>query len=262
MVAAVSARRPAAGRPLRPPGGLGGLADGPVGSRPRWIRRPNGGPATVHDADHPGGPGGSGDGGNPATSGRVARDRGGRGVPVLLLALAFVLTAGIGITLGSVARLSRQGRLRPAAGRRLGGGLGVGVGRGGAHRRHRRGARPAALPTTPAKTLNQALTLLDTTVWTTGYLPPKSCTYARAVSAKCSAPYPGITVAFFQNYSSPDALYRAYAAAIKQANSGRLVINTQDCGAWAPGPTARRSPGTTSACTRGITRSSSWRRAS
>jgi len=41
-------------------------------------------------------------------------------------------------------------------------------------------------------------------------------------------------MAFFQNYSSPDALYKAYAAAIKQANNGRLVINTQDCGASAP----------------------------
>ena len=71
-------------------------------------------------------------------------------------------------------------------------------------------------------------------MWTTGYLPPKSCTYASAASAKCSAPYPGITMAFFQNYSSPDALYQAYEAAIKQANSGRLVINTQDCGASAP----------------------------
>ena len=61
------------------------------------------------------------------------------------------------------------------------------------------------------------------TVWTTGYLPPKSCTFVSAVSAKCDNPYPGITEAYFQNYSSPDALYQAYEAAIKQTNNGRFA---------------------------------------
>ncbi len=93
---------------------------------------------------------------------------------------------------------------------------------------------PSTLPATPPKTLRQALALVNATVWTTGFLPPKSCTFASAVSARCSDPYPGITVAFFQNYSSPDALYQAYEAAIKQANNGRFVVNTQDCGASAP----------------------------
>ena len=134
-----------------------------------------------------------------------------------------------------MARLPRQGRLRPAARRRLGG-LGIGQGSAAAARTAATGTAltPPTLPATPAKTLKQALALLNVTVWTTGYLPPKSCTFASAVSAKCSDPYPGITVAFFQNYSSPDALYQAYEAAIKQANNGRLVVNTQDCGASAP----------------------------
>jgi serine/threonine protein kinase len=194
----------------------------------------SGGPATVHDAGRPGGPGDSGDRGDRPASGRAARDGGGRRVPVLLLALAFVLTAGIGITLGSW--LGFPGKAdsgqQPGAGSAA---AGSGTGSAAA-RTAAAGAAltPPVLPATPAKTLEQALTLLDTTVWTTGYLPPKSCTYASAVSAECSAPYPGITMAFFQNYSSPGALYQAYEAAIKQDNSGRLVINTQDCGASAP----------------------------
>src|SRR6202034_3918483 len=65
---------------------------------------------------------------------------------------------------------------------------------------------PPTLPATPPKTLRQALALVNVTVWTTGFLPSKSCTFASAVSARCVDPYPGITVAFFQNYSSPDAL--------------------------------------------------------
>ena len=154
---------------------------------------------------------------------------------MLLLALAFVLTAGIGITLGSWLGFPGQAD----SGQQPGVGSAAASGSGSAAAAARTAATgaaltPPALPATPAKTLKQALTLLDTTVWTTGYLPPKSCTFASAVSAKCSAPYPGITMAFFQNYSSPDALYQAYEAAIKQANSGRLVINTQDCGASAP----------------------------
>ena len=208
------------------PGGPGGAGTGRTGG--------TGGSATVHDADRPGGPGGSGDRGDRATSGRVARDRGGRRVPVLLLALAFVLTAGIGITLGSW--LGFPGKADSGQQPGVGSAAASGSGSAAAARTAATGAAltPPALPATPAKTLKQALTLLDSTVWTTGYLPQKSCTYASAVSAKCSAPYPGITMAFFQNYSSPDALYRAYEAAIKQANSGRLVINTQDCGASAP----------------------------
>jgi serine/threonine protein kinase len=204
-----------------PPGGFPGVG-GP------------GGPATAHDADRSGGLGGSGDRGGPATSGRVARDRGNRKVPVLLLALAFALTAGIGITLGSW-----LGFPGPAAsGRPPGAGSAAEAASGSVAAARAAAARaaltPPALPATAPKTLKQALALLDATVWTTGYLPPKSCTFASAVSAKCSDPYPGITMAFFQNYSSPDALYRAYEAAIRQANKGRLVINTQDCGASAP----------------------------
>jgi hypothetical protein len=75
---------------------------------------------------------------------------------------------------------------------------------------------------------------VNVTVWTTGFLPPASCTFLSSVSAQCSKPYPGITMAFFQNYRSPGALYTAYEAAIKQANNGRFVVNGQDCGASAP----------------------------
>jgi serine/threonine protein kinase len=211
-----------------PPGSLPG-PDGP------------GGPVSADDPDRPDGPVGSGDRGDHgdhedhggwATSGRAARDRRDRRLPVLLLALAFVLTAGIGITLGSW--LGFPGKAD--SGQRPGAGSTAVGSAAAALRTPAVGAAltPPTLPATPPKTLKQALALLDVTVWTTGYLPPKSCTFDSAVSAKCSSPYPGITMAFFQNYSSPDALYKAYEAAIKQANNGRLVINTQDCGASAP----------------------------
>ena len=120
---------------------------------------------------------------------------------------------------------------------------------------------PPTLPATPQKTLKQALALVNATVWTTGFLPPQSCTFVSPVSAECSKPYPGITMAFFQNYSSPAALYKAYEAAIKQANNGRFVVNVQDCGASAPPGTVPKSHGTTSARTPGRIRSSSWNRA-
>ena len=155
---------------------------------------------------------------------------------MLVLALAFALTAGIGITLGSwlgfpgkAASGQRPGASSPAA-------PAGSASAAAAVRTPATGASltPPTLPATPPKTLRQALALVNSTVWTTGFLPPKSCMFASAVSARCSDPYPGITVAFFQNYSSPDALYQAYEAAIKQANNGRFVVNTQDCGASAP----------------------------
>ena len=150
-----------------------------------------------------------------------ARDRGVLRLPLLLLAVAFVVTAGIGITLGAW----------------LGFPAGAGAGSATAAARTPTTSAtltPPALPATPQKTLEQALALVNVTVWTTGMLPPKSCTFLSAVSAKCSQPYPGITMAFFQNYSSPDALYKAYETAIKQANNGRFVVNVQDCGSSAP----------------------------
>jgi hypothetical protein len=151
---------------------------------------------------------------------------------VLLLALAFVLTAGIGITLGSW--LGFPGKAE--SGQQPGSGPAAAGSGSTAARTPATSATltPPTLPPTAPKTLSQALALVNTTVWTTGYLPARSCAFVSAVSAKCSSPYPGITMAFFQNYSSPVALYRAYEAAIKQANSGRLVINAQDCGASAP----------------------------
>jgi len=164
---------------------------------------------------------------------------------VLLLALAFVLTAGIGITLGSwlgfpgKADSGQQpgvGSSAAAAGSASGSAAAGSAAAAAVVAAPATGAAltPPTLPATPQKTLEQALALVNVTVWTTGYLPPKSCTFVSAVSAKCSSPYPGITMAFFQNYSSPGALYTAYQAAIKQANNGRMVVNTQDCGASAP----------------------------
>jgi serine/threonine protein kinase len=201
-----------------------------------------------------GGPGGLDTaGGADGPDGRPAPHRGDRRIPVLLLALAFVLTAGLGITLGSwlgfpdravsgqqpgpglpaAAAVGSAAAVGPAAGV---GSAGVGSAAAASARTSATSAAltPPTLPATPPKTLKQALALVNATVWTTGYLPQKSCTFASAVSARCSNPYPGITMAFFQSYSSPNALYKAYAAAIKQANNGRLVINTQDCGASAP----------------------------
>ena len=159
---------------------------------------------------------------------RRRRDRDHPRLSLLALAVAIVIAAGIGLTVGAWLGLpggAASGQ-QPVADSAA----------AGAARAPTTGSAltPPTLPATPSKTLKQALALVNTTVWTTGYLPPKSCTFLSAVSAKCSAPYPGITMAFFQNYGSLDALYTAYEAAIKQANNGRLVLNEQDCGASAP----------------------------
>ncbi len=168
-----------------PPGGSPGL----------------GGPGRPTSADDPGGPddpAGSGDNSDNsgrATAGRPARDRGERRLPVLLLALAFALTAGIGITLGSWLGFPGQA----ASGQRPGAGSPAAAAgsasAAAAVRTPATGASltPPTLPATPPKTLRQALAMLNATVWTTGFLPPKSCTFASAVSARCSDPYPGIT---------------------------------------------------------------------
>jgi hypothetical protein len=159
---------------------------------------------------------------------RRRRDRRDLRLPLLLLAVVFVVTAGIGVTLG--AWLGFPGR----AGSGQQPGAGPSATAAARTPMANMALTPPTLPATPQKTLRQALAQLNVTVWTTGFLPPKSCTFLSAVSAQCSKPYPGITMAFFQNYSSPDALYQAYEAAIKQANNGRFVVNVQDCGASAP----------------------------
>jgi hypothetical protein len=163
---------------------------------------------------------------------RRRRDHRDRRLPLLAAIIAIVIAAGLGVTLGgwlgfpgrastarppAAASPGMSGMRTPTTGTTSGATL-----------------TPPVLPAVPAKTLAQALALVNTTVWTAGFLPPKSCTFASAVSARCSQPYPGITMAFFQNYRSPQALYAAYQAAIKQANNGRFLVNQQDCGASAP----------------------------
>jgi hypothetical protein len=163
---------------------------------------------------------------------RRRRDHRDRRLPLLAAIIAIVIAAGLGVTLGgwlgfpgrastarppAAASPGMSGMRTPTTGTTSGATL-----------------TPPVLPAVPAKTLAQALALVNTTVWTAGFLPPKSCTFASAVSARCSQPYPGITMAFFQNYRSPQALYAAYRAAIKQANNGRFLVNQQDCGASAP----------------------------
>jgi hypothetical protein len=148
----------------------------------------------------------------------------------LLLAVAFVATVAVGLTLG--AWLGLPGAAD--SGHQPGASSSTTVAATASTPTTNAALTPPSLPATPQKTLKQALALVNATVWTTGYLPPKSCTFLSAVSARCSEPYPGITMAFFQNYSSPGALYTAYEAAIKQANNGRFVVNVQDCGASAP----------------------------
>jgi serine/threonine protein kinase len=155
------------------------------------------------------GPHGSG-----SDSGRPRHGRGGRRISVLLLAAAFVVAAGIGIVIGAWTESSGR---QPAAGPSAGAPL-----------------APPALSSTPTKTLKQALAAVNVTVWTTGYLPPKSCTFLSAAYARCSHPYEDVTEAVFQNYSSPAALYKAYETAIKQGNNGHFPVNTQDCGSTAP----------------------------
>jgi serine/threonine protein kinase len=161
---------------------------------------------------------------------RPRRNRGAGRLPLLLLAVAFVATVAVGLTLG--AWLGLPGAAD--SGHQPGASSSATVAATASTPTTNAALTPPSLPATPQKTLKQALALVNATVWTTGYLPPKSCTFLSAVSARCSEPYPGITMAFFQNYSSPGALYTAYEAAIKQANNGRFVVNVQDCGASAP----------------------------
>jgi hypothetical protein len=144
-------------------------------------------------------------------------------ISMLLLAVAFVLAVGIGITIGAWTGSSGLG-----SGRQPGASASAGASSTGA------ALTPPMLSSTSTKTLQQALAAMNVTVWTTGYLPPKSCTFLSAAYAQCSRPYPGITEAVFQNYSSPDALYKAYETAIKQANNGHFPVNEQDCGSSAP----------------------------
>jgi serine/threonine protein kinase len=158
-----------------------------------------------------------------AGSGRHPHRRGRRRVSVLLLAGALALAVGIGITIGAWTGLG-SGR---SPGTSASGGMSSGTSAGAA-------LTPPTLSTNSTKTLKQALDAVDSTVWTAGYLPPKSCTYLSTGYARCSNPYTGITEAVFQNYSSPTALYQAYEAAIKQANNGHFLTNTQDCGTSAP----------------------------
>jgi len=159
--------------------------------------------------------------GSGSGSGRRGRGRGGHRISLLLLALVSVVAVAIGITIGAWTGPSGLGFGRqPAAGASSSAAA----------------LAPPALSSTPTKTLEQALAAVNVTVWTTGFLPSKSCTFLSAANARCSHPYPGITEAVFQNYSSPAALYRAYETAIKQANNGHLLVNGQDCGASAPPP--------------------------
>ena len=159
---------------------------------------------------------------------RRRRGRDNARLSLLVLAVAIVIAAGIGITVG--AWLGLPGRA--ATGQRP---LAEPSATGTASTPATGAAlTPPTLPATPQKTLKQALALVNTPVWTTGFLPAKSCAFLSAVSARCSQPYPGVTMAFFQNYSSPGALYQAYEAAIKQSNGGHFLVNVQDCGASAP----------------------------
>jgi len=188
---------------------------------PDWAA-PYGPPDQDQDQDHAGlPPDEAGPTGPDFGAGPPRPERGRRRVPVLLLA-AFVVAVGLGLAIGawtgssSGLRSSRPpeaGATSPAADSAL---------------------APPVLAGTSTKTLKQALAAVNVTVWTTGYLPPKSCTFLSAANATCSKPFPGITEAVFQNYGSPKALYTAYETAIKQANDGHFTVNSQDCGASAP----------------------------
>ncbi len=144
----------------------------------------------------------------------------GRRIPVLLLAVACVLALGLGVTIGAWTGLGRPSGASASTGGSAG----------------NVALTPPELSSTSTKSLRQALNLLNETYWTTGYLPPGSCTFISAAYATCSHPYQDITEAVFQNYSSPAALYKAYEAAIKQVNHGHFFVNEQDCGSSAPPP--------------------------
>jgi serine/threonine protein kinase len=161
--------------------------------------------------------------GSGSGSGSHPRRRRGRRVSVLLLAGALALAVGIGITIGAWTGLGsgRQPGAGPSTGASAGGSAGAAL-------------TPPTLSTNSTKTLKQALDAVNSTVWTAGYLPQKSCVYLSTGYARCGNPYTGIAEAVFQNYSSSAALYQAYEAAIKQANNGHFLTNTQDCGTSAP----------------------------
>lgn len=183
----------------------------PVGQRqPEW--------SVPYLPQDPGSGGPPPDETGPPGSGPSRRRRGGRRTSLLLLAVACVIALALGVTIGAWTGLGRQ----------------PGASTGGSAANA--GLTPPSLSSISTKTLKQALALLNETYWTVGYLPPASCTFLSASYAKCVNPYPGITEAVFQNYSSPAALYRAYEAAIKQVNNGRFFVNEQDCGASAPPP--------------------------
>ena len=154
--------------------------------------------------------------------------------------------AGIGITLG--AWLGFPGRA--ASGQQP----------GAARRRAAASARtpatgaaptPPTLPATSQKTLEQALALRTRPSGRPGTCRRRAARSSARCPPKCSEPYPGIAMAFFQNYSSPDALYKAYKAAIKRRMAGVSWSTCRTAGRRRPRPMARRSPGTTSASTPG-----------
>ena len=161
----------------QPPDGFPGLdgPDAPGGPGRPGARDLPGGPSGAGGSD---GPGSSGEHGNQvrATMGGAAREQQvDRRVPVLLLALAFALTAGIGITLGSW--LGFPGRAdsgqQPGAGSSPRRRLPPGPRPRRARRRRARRSRRRSCPRHAQKTLRQALALVNATVWTTGFLPPK-----------------------------------------------------------------------------------------
>ena len=133
----------------------------PVAGRFRWRVDADGVSVLAASSPAPAGSGDHGDRGDhgDAADGRRAADRGDRGdrrVPVLLLALAFVLTAGIGITLGSWLGFPGQAD----SGQQPGAGSAAADGIGCARCARRRPARRSRLPRCPQhrpKTLSQAL---------------------------------------------------------------------------------------------------------
>lgn len=170
-------------------------------------------------------------------SGRPGHRRSRISVP--LLAAAFVLAVGTGAVIGAWTGSAGLGSSRqPEAGSATAAARGTATPATatarGAAARGAAALTPPRLPSASVKNLRQALAAVNVTVWTTGYLPPKSCTFLSDAYATCRRPYPGITEAVFQNYSSPAALYRAYETAIRQVNNGHFLVNVQDCGASAP----------------------------
>ena len=162
---------------------------------------------------------------------------------MLCIAVVLALVAGIGLTLakatgGGTANVSLAGN-----GSNASPAVGTGVATSASPALN---TRPGA-STTPSMnmgvqvgtgesgpdTLAGVLAAANHSVEGKGLIPPAKCDgYQQNTSGQivCTAPVPGVTEVFYQNYSSLPALYNAYEAEIALLDGGTFRQNTGHCG--------------------------------